>query len=97
MNECSKEGPAKKSGHPEEEVGIALGGNASLDGRRRAAVQAEPAHGRRGALRTCAVNARQGSGGTALFGLRSVTGFSVRDVRRVKEPHIGDAGPRTRL
>ena len=44
-----------------------------------------------------AVNAQPGSGGAALFDLRSVTDFAVRDTRRVKDQVIPDAGKRKRI
>jgi len=44
-----------------------------------------------------AVNAQPGSGGAALFDLRSVTDFAVRDTRRVKDQKIPDAGQRQRI
>ena len=44
-----------------------------------------------------AVNAQPGSGGAALFDLRSVTDFTVRDARRVKDRHVPDSGKRLRI
>jgi hypothetical protein len=44
-----------------------------------------------------ALNAQPGSGGAALFDLRSVTDFAVRDTRRVKDQHIPAAGQRKRI
>jgi hypothetical protein len=44
-----------------------------------------------------AVNAQPGSGGAALFDLRSVTDFAVRDTRRVKDQVVPDAGKRKRI
>jgi len=37
------------------------------------------------------------AGGAALFDLRSVTDFAVRDTRRVKDQHVPAAGQRKRI
>ena len=44
-----------------------------------------------------AVNAQPGSGGAALFDLRSVTDFTVRDARRVQDQHVPDTVQRKRI
>jgi hypothetical protein len=44
-----------------------------------------------------AVNAQPGSGGAALFDLRSVTDFTVRASRRVKDQHVPHTVQRKRI